>query len=97
MPSVSLVSAFEPFAHPGLAWRGAAEVRLWLPDTPAVFGATFTTQWFEWTQLATSNAIEWSVAATIPSLDMAVIDGHPLESFGEINVCMAHVLRLEHQ
>ncbi len=92
-----LVGVFEPFPHPALAHRGVAEVRLWIPDTPAVFGVTFTTQWLEWTQLATSNAIEWAVAATIPSLDMAVIDGHPNETFGEINVCMAHVLRLEHQ
>jgi hypothetical protein len=92
-----LVGIFEPFPHPALANRGSAEVRLWIPDTAAVFGVTFTTQWLEWTQLATSNAVEWTVAATIPTLDMAVIDGHPNEAFGEINVCMGHVLRLEHQ
>jgi hypothetical protein len=54
---------FEPENEPGLLSRGGvAEVRFKLPNLPQVLGLGMTTQWLEWSQFATSNAIEWSVA-----------------------------------
>ncbi|MEO6596942.1 MAG: hypothetical protein ABIP94_19525 [Planctomycetota bacterium] len=90
-------AVFEPEVHPLLVGQATAEVRVKIPSNVAVFGITFTTQWLEWSQLATSNAIEWTVAAAIPTLDMAVVDGHPAEALGEVSVNMAHVLRFEYQ
>lgn len=89
---------FEPETHPGLLARGGvAEVRLKIPADPAVFGAMLTTQWLEWSQMATSNAIEWTVASVIPTLDMALLEGHPQEATGELTVHLAHVVRFESQ
>ena len=56
-----------------------------------------TTQWFDLTQLATSNAITWTVAGSIPSLDMALVEGHPSLATGNVTNYLAHVLRLEYQ
>ncbi|HEX5050330.1 MAG TPA: hypothetical protein VFZ65_01030 [Planctomycetota bacterium] len=92
-----LPAVFEPEVHPLLAGVATAEVRVKIPNDVAVFGTTFTTQWLEWAQLATSNAIQWTVAGSIPTLDMAVIEGHPAEATGEVAVHMAHVLRFEAQ
>ena len=93
-----LPTVFEPQTHPLLqAMGGCAEVRLWIPDDAAMFGVTMTTQWFDWSQLATSNAIEWTVGASLPTLDMAVIEGHPTEAIGVGSCLTAHVLRFEHQ
>ena len=89
---------FEPETHPGLAARGGiAEVRIKIPAVPAIFGATLTTQWLEWSQMATSNAIEWTVAGVVPTLDMSLLEGHPQEATGELSVHLAHVLRFESQ
>lgn len=93
-----LLSVFEPETHPGLTARGGvADIRIKIPADPAVFGATMTTQWLEWSQMATSNAIEWSVASAMPALDMALLEGHPQEATGELTVHLAHVVRLEWQ
>jgi hypothetical protein len=93
-----MLAVFEPDPLPGLAARGGvADVRLKIPAVPAVFGVTMTTQWLEWSQMATSNAIEWTVASVIPTLDMALLEGHPTESTGELTVHLAHVVRLEWQ
>ena len=89
---------FEPETHPGLLARGGmAEVRIKIPADPSVFGATLSTQWLEWSQMATSNAIEWTVASAIPTLDMALLEGHPQEATGELTVHLAHVVRFESQ
>lgn len=93
-----LPTVFMPQTHPLLqAQGGCAEVRVWIPDDVAMFGVTLTTQWFDWTQLATSNAIEWTVAGSMPTLDMAVIEGHATEAAGVGSCLSAHVLRFEHQ
>ncbi len=93
-----ILASFEPETNPALLARGGvAEVRLKIPAHPSIFGATLTTQWLEWSQMATSNAIEWTVASAIPSLDMALLEGHPQEATGELTVHLAHVLRLEWQ
>jgi hypothetical protein len=62
-----------------------------------MFGMTMTTQWFEWSQLATSNAIEWTVAGSMPTLDMTVVEGAAGDATGLVTVNIAHVLRFEHQ
>jgi hypothetical protein len=93
-----LPTVFQPESHPLLQARGGtAEVRLWIPDSTAMFGVTMTTQWLDYSQLATSNAIEWSVAAALPTLDMAAIEGHPSEAAGVGTCLAAHVLRFEYQ
>ncbi|MCK5943480.1 MAG: hypothetical protein KAI24_15975 [Planctomycetes bacterium] len=92
MPSV-----FEPLPPELQGWGGEAVVELWVPDDPAMFGASLTAQWLDLAQLATSNVTRGVVAASMPSLDMATIYGHPLEAEGYAAVHTAHVLRFEHQ
>jgi len=79
------------------AARGLAAVEVRVPNDPAVFGATMTTQWLEWSQQASSNAIEWTVANAAPGLGMALLEGHPQEASGHLTVHLAHVLRFESQ
>lgn len=94
----SVMSLFEPETHPQLlAYAGNAEVRLRIPPEPWVFGLTLTTQWLDLSQPATSNAIRWTVAGSLPTLDMALVEGHPMEARGEVTVHLAHVLRFEHR
>lgn len=89
---------FVPDAHPGLAAAGGrADVEFKLPATTSMFGLSLTTQWLDWTQVATSNAIEWTIASAMPTLDMALVDGHPAEATGHATVHLAHVLRFEYQ
>jgi len=93
-----LPAYFEPETVPALmAAGGRADVSLWIPDSAAMFGVGMATQWFDWQQLATSNAIHWTVAAAMPTLDMTSIDGDPSEATGHVSVHLAHVLRFEHQ
>lgn len=94
----SVVTLFEPEVHPHLlAYAGNAEVRVRIPPEPWVFGLTLTTQWLEVGQPATSNAIRWTVAGALPTLDMALIEGVPAEARGEVSVHLAHVLRFEYR
>lgn len=86
-----------PPSHIPQWMAGDADVTLWIPDDAAVFGATMTTQWLEWTQMAMSNAIEWTIAGSLPTLDMTAIDGDASEPTGQVSVHLAHVLRFEHQ
>ena len=91
-------SVFVPDANAGLLHRGGlASVEVRVPNDPAVFGATLTTQWLEWSQQASSNAIEWTVANAAPGLGMALLEGHPQEASGHLTVHLAHVLRFESQ
>ena len=55
-----------------------------------------TTQWLEWSQLATSNALQWSVASAVPTLDMALVESDPSQSKGNVTVFLAHVMRFEY-
>ncbi|MFK7742288.1 MAG: hypothetical protein AB8H80_18385, partial [Planctomycetota bacterium] len=61
-----------------------------------LYGFTMTTQWLDWTQLATSNAIEWSIATTAPSIDLALIEGTPGYATGNATPYMGHVMRFEY-
>ncbi len=93
-----IIAVFEPETEPGLLARGGvAEIRLPIPGNPAVLGLAMTTQWLEWSQMATSNAIEWTIASAVPTLDMALVEGHPLAATGEVSVHLAHVMRFEYQ
>jgi hypothetical protein len=93
---VMMPAVFEPEVHP-LSFGARAEVLVQIPATPSVFGFTMTTQWFDLLQLATSNAITWTVANAIPQLDMALVEGHPSQAFGTVSTYLAHVMRFEYQ
>lgn len=92
------VAMFEPETNPLLLpFGGVAEVRVHLPNDPWIFGMTLTTQWLDITQPATSNAVQWTIANQMPSLDMALVEGSPLDTTGEVSVHLAQVMRLEYQ
>jgi len=96
--SITLLQAavFEPDSHPSLASRGGrAEIRLPFPNDPSFIALTFTTQWVEVGNWWTSNAIEWTSAASVPQLGMALVEGHPNDAAGEVTVHLAHVMRFE--
>jgi len=93
----TMVVPYVPEVHPLLVNMATAEVLVPLPADPSWFGLQLTTQWFDLAQLATSNAITWTVASAIPTLDMALNEGHPAESTGNVTVHLAHVMRFEYQ
>lgn len=88
---------FVPAPNPLLASVGGrADFELKIPNLPGAQGVTFATQWFDWTQSSTTNAMEWTVMST-PTLDMALVEGHPLEARGNVSPHSAHVIRFEYQ
>lgn len=94
----TLTQLFVPEPDPRLAsMGGVAVVRLRLPNQAWILGVSLATQWLDLAQPATSNAFLWSVATSIPTLDMTLIEAHPLETTGEVSVHLAHVLRLHWQ
>lgn len=66
-----------------------------IPNTPTITGASLTAQWVEWTQMASSNAITWTVGG-VPGINMAHVDGFATDPTGELFVDLAHVMRFEH-
>lgn len=89
---------FDPGSNPAYALNGGrADLSIKIPNIPGAQGLTLTTQWFDWSQQATSNALEWTIAASIPTLDMASIEGHSSSLTGKASVHIAPVIRLEHQ
>jgi hypothetical protein len=89
---------FVPSTNPAVAnWGGRADFDLKIPNLPGAHGLTLTTQWFDWNQQATSNAIEWVVSTTQPTLDMAFLEAHPSSATGQVAVDFAPVLRFLHQ
>jgi hypothetical protein len=89
---------FVPDTQPAYSQNGGrADLSIKIPNIPGAQGLTLTTQWFDWTQQATSNALTWTIAASVPTLDMASIEGHPLSTKGSASVHIAPVLRFEHQ
>lgn len=83
------------FEDPGMAIPASAAVELGLPATAAVLGLTLGCQWLECSQLATSNTLAWTIAPTIPTLDVTLIEGDPGEANGNVSVGQSHVLRIE--
>jgi hypothetical protein len=91
------LALFAPDPDPRLAGRGGvADLRFQIPNLPSSLNLTMTTQWLELSGPATSNAIRWTVCGTAPSIDMALVEGHPSMADGNVNVHLAHVWRIEH-
>jgi hypothetical protein len=78
-----------------LPFGGKAELFLKLPNVPSALGATFTAQWVDWSQSASSNAIECTVSPQVPALDMAFLEGPVGEAEGLLSVHIAPVVRFE--
>jgi hypothetical protein len=93
----SFVVPFVPEVHPLLPNQATAEFLLRIPADASVFGLQLTTQWFDLGQPAASNAITWSIANQMPTLDMALNEGHPTEQTGNVTVHLAQVMRFEYQ
>jgi hypothetical protein len=95
---VVLPAVFTPMPEPEeQPFGGEAWLDVWVPDDPALCGASLSAQWFDLAQVAASNATRGVIAATLPSLDMATVYGHPLDAEGLAAAHTAHVLRFEHQ
>ena len=92
-----LPALFEPEVHPLLSGVATAEVQLPVPATSMMFGLQLATQWFDLTQQATSNTLHWTIGGAVPGLDMALIEGHPLDGKGNMTNYLAHVMRFEVQ
>jgi hypothetical protein len=92
------VDVFTPEGIPSLLPSGSpATLRLAIPGTAAMFGITYATQWYDFAQRASSNAIRWTVASALPALDQAHVDGAATVGEGEAFVHIARVIRFEHQ
>ncbi|MGE3171810.1 MAG: hypothetical protein AB7O97_04240 [Planctomycetota bacterium] len=90
--------AFAPQQDPALQGRGGlAEWTLPIPNQTWALGASVATQWLELSQLHASNGVRWTIASSVPTLDMALLDGVPGFPIGNLTVDQAHVLRLEYQ
>jgi len=88
---------FIPDSNPIVAASGGrADLELKIPNIPGAQGLTLATQWFDWSETATTRALQWTIAST-PTLDMALIEGHPLEAKGNVTTHLAHVIRFEYQ
>jgi hypothetical protein len=66
-----------------------------IPNISNIIGSTLTTQWVEWTQQVSSNALTWTIG-NAPSIQMAHVDGYATDLTGELFVDLAHVVRFEH-
>jgi hypothetical protein len=93
----ALPALFEPEVHPDLQGVATAEVLFAVPASGSLFGIGLATQWFDWPQWAVSNTIDWKIGSAISSLDMALIEGHPLDATGNVTNYLAHVMRFEVQ
>lgn len=99
-PSVvaTAIAPFVPAGDPRLASRdGIADLYFPIPNVPISLNLALTTQWFEFSAPATSNALQWTICGVAPTLDMALVEGHPSQPAGNVRVHMAHVWRIEHQ
>jgi hypothetical protein len=96
-PITILPAMFEPEIDQLLVGQATAEILIGIPASTTLFGAGMATQWFDWPQLVTSNTIRWTIGGAIPTLDMALVEGHPLGATGTVTNYLAHVVRLEVQ
>jgi len=92
----TLVTMFVPQQQLA-ALGGVAEVNIGLPNASWAFGLTLTTQWLDLSQPATSEALQWTIANAMPTLDMAVLEGTPTDPAGILSVHRAHVMRFEYR
>lgn len=92
------LAVFVPESNPALLSRGGrADLELKFGDDPSFLGLTCTTQWVDLLSWETSNAIEWTTPSSVPSLGMALVEGHPAETNGLVSVHLAHVMRFEYR
>ncbi len=92
------LAPFTPETHPLLVARGGrAEWSIPIPNETWVLGAQTVAQWLELSQLQASNAIRLTVAASRPTLDMALVNGAAGDVGGTVCPYMAHVLRFDWQ
>jgi hypothetical protein len=75
---------------------GRADLEIKIPNVAGAQGLRLATQWIDWSEAATTNALEWTIAST-PTLDMVLIEGNPLEATGNVTAYLAHVMRFEYQ
>ncbi len=88
--------SFGSVVVPGLS--GEAYYTFPIPNQPWALGASFGSQWLDLQQnFATSNAVNATIASTLPSLGMSVVRGVPSDARGTVVVNQAHVLRFEFQ
>ncbi len=93
MMIAQFLSASNPLA---IGSGSIAEVRVGIPNNAGLLGVTLTTQWIDLSSFMTSNAMQWSVAASVPMNEMTLVEGSPSELAGQVHVHLAHVLRFEH-
>jgi hypothetical protein len=92
---VVMVAPFEP-VWPSFPF-GDAEVRVTIPNHPGLLGASMATQWFEPSQMVSSNTLLWTIAPSAPVQNLTLVEGHPAEAEGTVSVHLAQVLRFESQ
>jgi len=89
---------FVPLNHPLLAGLGGcADLYVPIPNQAWVLGASTAVQWLELSQFHSSNAIRITVGPSVPTLDMALLDGIPTDPEASLSVHMAHVMRFQFQ
>jgi len=93
----AVAAVYVPETHPLALVSAHAEVLVPLPADVSWFGVQLSTQWFDLTQLTTSNAFTWTIGNAIPTLDMALNEGHPGDAKGWVTTYLAPVLRFEFQ
>ena len=95
---VLVPTIFQQFNDPILqSFGGEAWLEFWIPDDAAMFGLPLSVQWFDFGQLASSNAMQCTIASTMHALDMSVVEGPPSAATGNAALHIAHVMRFEHQ
>lgn len=93
----NVLAVFSPSTTAGFAASlGIAEVSMQLPGSAQFLGTSFGSQWLSLPGFTTSNGIACTIAGSIPTLGMALVQGDPLEPVGDVAVQQAPVVRLEH-
>lgn len=91
----SQLSVLVPPAAPGCT-SAFAHWELWLPNQPWILGAELASQWLELPGWNVSNGIKWTVATSMPALDMAMVVGELAGVAGRRSVNVAHIVRFEY-
>ncbi len=92
---LSQLTFLTPPPVPGLV-IGIGYWDLWLPNQPWILGAEFASQWLELPGWNVSNGMRYTVATTMPTLDMAMLTGDLNSPDGTKSVNAAHVVRFEY-
>jgi len=91
------LTVFVPETEPLLVSRGhRGDLVMKLGTDASFLGLVCTTQWLDLMTMHTSNALQWTASTTVPTLGMALNEGHPNEAEGLVSVHLAHVMRFEY-